>query len=309
VQIRSIDVTPRGAEMVVTISADGPLPPPPIGVLDDPPRIYMDFAGVRAGSPAFTRARDPRIHRIRIAQHSINPMVTRVVIDLTSAQPHYVELEPTRIRLAIGSSGPATAVGPGLQPLPPLREPAPAQKEAGTFPGKEAGTLNTMREPMPPGTGRRGAKPTPDLPAVSAVPAEQSPRPPPRLVPGPSLEPPPLKEVAKYHRMVATFLDRLRLQQPILASLDAQEDQSAERMQMAVDEFERIRQELTAVKPPDALKAHHDMLVQASTMAVLGAKLRLQASRSPDPGSVRNAASAAAGAILLLDRACVDLGC
>jgi hypothetical protein len=307
-QIRSVDATPRGAEIVVTISADGPLPPPPIGVLDGPPRIYLDFAGVRVGTLAGTRARDPRIRRIRVAQHSVNPLVARVVIDLTSAQPHYVQLEPTRIHLAIGGSG--TALVPGLQPVPPLPEPAPRTRtEPGAFPEKEAGTLNAMREPMPPGTGSRGAKPTPDLPAVSAVPPEQSPASTPRQVPGPSLEPPPLKELAKYHRQVGTFLDRLRLQQPILVSLDAQEDQTPERMQLAVEEFERLRQELTAVKPPDALKAHHDMLLQATTMAVLAARLRLEAFRTGDAGIVRNAASAAAGAILLLDRACADLAC
>jgi hypothetical protein len=135
----------------------------------------------------------------------------------------------------------------------------------------------------------------------------------PRQVPGPSLETPPPKELEKYRRQVSTALDRLRLQQPILISLDANEPQTVERLQMAVEEFERLRQELTTTKPPDTLKAHHDMLIQSSTMAVMAARLRIQAMQTSDPlavpAIVRNAASAAAGAILLLDRACADLAC
>ena len=78
---------------------------------------------------------------------------------------------------------------------------------------------------------------------------------------------------------------------------------------MAIDEFERLRQELTGIKPAESMRSQHDMLVQATILAVMATRLRLEAFRTSDAGTLRNAASAAAGATLLLDRACADLGC
>jgi hypothetical protein len=119
----------------------------------------------------------------------------------------------------------------------------------------------------------------------------------------------PTKDLERYRQQVSGALDRLRMQQPLLKSLDANEDQAVERVQMAVDEFERLKQELAAVKPPDTLRAQHGMLVQSSTLAVMAATLRLEWLRTGDATTKRNASSAAAGAILLLNRACGELGC
>jgi hypothetical protein len=41
----------------------------------------------------------------------------------------------------------------------------------------------------------------------------------------------------------------------------------------------------------------------------MAGRLRLESLRTADANAQRNAASAAAGAIILLDRACADLGC
>ena len=82
-----------------------------------------------------------------------------------------------------------------------------------------------------------------------------------------------------------------------------------DRVQLAVEEFERLRQELIGIKPPDSLRSQHDMLIQSTVLALMATRLRLEAFRTSDPGTLRNAASAAAGATLLLDRVCADLGC
>ena len=79
-------------------------------------------------------------------------------------------------------------------------------------------------------------------------------------------------------------------------------------MQLAAEEFERLRSDFSGVKPPETLRAQHDMLFQATTLALMATRLRLEAFRTTDAATLRNAASAAAGATLLLDRACADLG-
>src|SRR5262245_9543135 len=59
--IRSVAFSPRADEAVVTIVADGVLGPPTIGVAKDaPPRIYIDFAGVRPPVRGVSRTPDPR---------------------------------------------------------------------------------------------------------------------------------------------------------------------------------------------------------------------------------------------------------
>ena len=104
-------------------------------------------------------------------------------------------------------------------------------------------------------------------------------------------------------------MDRLRLQQPLLISLEGSEPQTADRVQLAAEEFDRLRQDLNAIKAPESLRSQHDMLFQSTTLALMAMRLTLQAVRTSDPATLRNAASAAAGATLLLDRACADLGC
>lgn len=82
-----------------------------------------------------------------------------------------------------------------------------------------------------------------------------------------------------------------------------------DRVQLAMVEFERLRADLNAIKPPETLRTQHDMLFQATTLALMATRLRLEAFRTTDAATLRNATSAAAGATLLLDRACADLGC
>ena len=99
------------------------------------------------------------------------------------------------------------------------------------------------------------------------------------------------------------------MQAPLLTALDTAEPQDPEGIQLAIDEFERLRQELAGMKPAESLRPQHDMLVQSTILALMATRLRLEAFRTSDAATLRNAASAAAGATLLLDRACADLGC
>jgi len=113
----------------------------------------------------------------------------------------------------------------------------------------------------------------------------------------------------RYKAQVSAVVDRLWLQYPLLQSLDAMEHLPAEQLQMANEELDRIRQELMAVAPPETVKTQHDLLLQAARLGCTAVRLRWDALQAADTAMVRNAASAAAGAILMLDRACAEVGC
>ena len=70
-----------------------------------------------------------------------------------------------------------------------------------------------------------------------------------------------------------------------------------------------LQRQLTARNAELQYLAQHDMLLQSTILALMATRLRLEGFRTLDPATLRNAASAAAGATLLLDRVCADLGC
>ena len=307
--IKRIAIATRGPDAVVTIEGSGNLPLPTAGFADEPPRIFFDFPGVALAAPRMTSSPDPRIRRVRAAVYSAAPLVTRVVLDLVAAEAYRVEQATGRITVILGGPA-ATAAIPPVPPLPerPPTPPVPA-------------AARESREPMHP-----AAPPTiPPLPspspspttATAPPPAEANPparpkTPPPstsRPVPGEASSALPARDLERYKRQVAPTLDRLRLQQPLLMSLEGSEPQTVDRVQLAAEELERLRQELIGIKSPESLRSQHDMLFQSTTLALMALRLTLEAVRTSDPAALRNAASAAAGATLLLDRACADLGC
>jgi AMIN domain len=311
--IRRIAIATRGPDLVVTIEGSGNLPVPTAGFADEPPRLFFDFPEVTLAAPRVTSSTDPRIRRIRAAVHSAAPLVTRVVLDLVAAEAYRLEQTAGRITVILG--GPvATTVIP---PVPPLPEPPPAAPA----PASERDPREPLH-PAPPPTVPPFPSPLPAPPPAAATPAPATPaeaNPPARLktpptpasrpLPGEAPSALPARDLERYKRQVAPALDRLRLQQPLLMSLEGSEPQTVDRVQLAAEEFERLRQELLAIKSPESLRSLHDMLFQSTTLALMAMRLTLEAVRTSDPATLRNAASAAAGATLLLDRACADLGC
>ena len=308
--IRRIVIATRGPAVVVTIEGSGNLPLPTAGFAEEPPRLFFDFPGVTLAAPRMTSSADPRIRRIRAGVHSAAPLVTRVVLDLVATEAYRVEQATGRITVILG--GPvATAAIPPVPPLPerPPTPPAPAAARESREPMHPAAPPTVPPLPSPsPATATATAPP----PAVADPPARPKTPPPAasRPVPGAAPSALPAKDLERYKRQVAPTLDRLRLQQPLLMSLEGSEPQTVDRVQLAAEEFERLRQELIAIKsPPESLRSQHDMLFQSTTLALMAMRLTLEAVRTSDPATLRNAASAAAGATLLLDRACADLGC
>jgi AMIN domain len=299
--IRSIAVSTVGDEAAVTIEAGGPLPAPTLGALDGPPRIFLDFAGVQLATRGLTRTTDPRVRRVRAGIFSVNPLVTRVVIDLTEVLPHRLELATGRVMVFIGAATPAAP---------------PAQREPMT-------TTFTVRNPRPDVKPPAGSStPAPDIPPVPPLPSPAAEPANSRSAPRasaaepsgarsphrPASAPPPAKDVEKYRAQVMTLLERLKLQRPLLDMMQTLDEEIGSRMPAAMQEFDRLRGDLEAIKPPETLRVQHDLLLQAARLGSTAARLRLEAIESGDGAVRRNAASAAAGATLMLDRAFADVG-
>ena len=116
-RVRSITVQPAadGSARVV-IEADGALSPAESDALNGPPRIYFDFPGLLPAERGAEATDCPAIRRVRVALHSAEPRVTRVVIDLVRPAPHRIEPsgDPNRLVVAIGTTASATGATPAV---------------------------------------------------------------------------------------------------------------------------------------------------------------------------------------------------
>ena len=346
--VQRISSSVVGGEAVITIEANGPLPAPTIGTVDGPPRIFLDFPGVRTSTSGLARAADRRIVRVRAAINSVTPLITRVVLDLTAPQPHRIEQATGRVMIFVGATTlqavPPLPRKPVIADPPPPRHPEPRSAPSTVMPASPPPSAPTPAHsspaaaPPPADTGV-AVTASPSAPASALAPIALVPplpeAPPPaatpsrtrrtdtspksnaaatggtsgRPTPRPSTASAPAKDLERYRTSVSALLLRLRLQQPLLQSLELLEDVGPNRMENAMEEFENLRQELSAIKPPETLKAQHDLLMQVARLGTTAARLRFESITTRDSDVVRNAASAAAGAILMLDRACVDLSC
>ena len=300
-QSLAVSSSPTG-EVTVTIAAIGPLPRPTVGVLQNPPRVYLDFPNVGMGRvPPATRSGDAPVLRIRVGAHTAPPS-TRVVIDLASPQPHRLEVNAGSVSVILGRAAP---VVPAMLPAPPTPD---AARAAAPLPAPTAG-LSRRWSDIPPVPGLSAPAPERTTVIDPVKPPASAPAAPPTATYAPLGPLPPAGDIERYRKQAWGSLDRIRLQQPLLMSLDAGEPQAADRMQMAVAEFERIRQDFVAFKPPETMAGYHSMLVQSSTLGLMAFTLRLDAFRTSDASTTRNASSAAAGAVLLIERACAVLKC
>jgi hypothetical protein len=71
-----------------------------------------------------------------------------------------------------------------------------------------------------------------------------------------------------------------------------------------------ILRTLNTVRPSEAVRTTHDLLIRSASLALMALTLRdVPPGEPPNQEALRNAASAAAGALLLLDRVCLEIGC
>jgi len=122
-QLRSVRVGKIDSGYSVTLSGNGPLIAAKVNETSDlPHRVFLDFAGVTAGSaPAVTPVNNDDIERVRVAVNSRQPLVTRVVIDLARKLPYTVETVGEELRVLF-----KMAVDTAVETAAAITEPAVA---------------------------------------------------------------------------------------------------------------------------------------------------------------------------------------
>lgn len=309
-RLRAVEVTQVGTAIVVSVEADGPLPEPSIGDAQGPPRVFLDFAGVYPATRGAAGVSGSVVRRVRVALNQANPLVTRVVVDLTAVASPRIEMEGRasgRLRLVFDSLGgegppPAGHVSPpdpaplllpaGSPPIPPVPELLRAAPASPPAPDP-----TTTIPPKPPASKAAGnpGRGIPPPPAPTSTTGTQR-------VPAADLE--------RYRTQVGAHLDRLRGLRALLTAIDQQEARMPGGLTEIRGELSGILRALNAVRPPATLTATHDLLVRSASLGLMAITLRDTPTDSAvDRDMLRNASSASAGALLLLDRVCNEVGC
>jgi hypothetical protein len=278
--VRLIDV--GDGEASVFLSADGALPSPEVGVLTDPPRIYLDFLGVAAATEGIRVNGDLLVRGVRVAVNPSRPVVTRVVIDLAAPAPY-------RIDAGLRASGQLTIVV-GVPQTEPPKAAAPATAPA-TVPAVPGAAPAALRPPQVGEPAARAAR-SPEFARAAGATAART----------------PAKDVAEYLQRASSLLERLERLRPLLVSLDAVATLPKEQLKAAAEEFESIRQALAAIVPPRTLAATHELFRDVCVLGAASAVARVAPAAPDDSTRAWNAAAAAAGAIMLLDRAWAEVG-
>ena len=147
-ELRAVRASRSGDEVTVAIVGNGPLTAASVAeAKDQPPRVLLDFAGVAASRtlPAVVGVNQADVSRVRVATNSREPLVTRVVVDLTRKTTYRVEsggADGEEVRVIFGGAAaapPSTVataavdVPDGVRTVPvsaevvlPAAEPAPA---------------------------------------------------------------------------------------------------------------------------------------------------------------------------------------
>jgi hypothetical protein len=111
-------------------------------------------------------------------------------------------------------------------------------------------------------------------------------------------------DMRQFVERVSPLLERLEASRPMLAAIDSRSSIPADRLDAALAEIDRVREELGRIRPPKTGIAAHDLLRSACGLSATALSLVRKSSDGTVPWE---AASAAAGALILLDRARTEL--
>jgi hypothetical protein len=111
--------------------------------------------------------------------------------------------------------------------------------------------------------------------------------------------------IESYGMRIAGALLRLHALRPVLVAIDKRTDDVSGDSDAAAAEFDSIGNLLSGIPPPAGRESTHALLTRACAFGGRAVRMRQEAIRTNDPGW--NAASAAAGALLMLDRANTEL--
>lgn len=145
-------------------------------VKDLPARVLLDFEGVAMGAvPATTTVNQGDVQRVRVAVNRQEPLLTRVVIDLSRKVPYTVQTLGQELRVLFTRAGEAAAAMAAPAPEPaPVPAPAPARETPSA-----AAATGTDIPAIPPAVPAPAAAPASapvpaPAPPVPAAPAAQA---------------------------------------------------------------------------------------------------------------------------------------
>lgn len=175
--LTSVVVTAEGTFVQVSLRGSGPLPAvAPSRTTEGAPRLFVDLPGVTMGDlPARINGAGP-ILRVRVAQNSIDPPVTRVVFDLSGDVTFGVAPAgpaTSDITIAVTASAPQSPLAAAARPPAPapVRVPPPAPGSAMTVPAPASRVMAASTAgTRPPIAPRTAQAPTPVAPQPAPAP-------------------------------------------------------------------------------------------------------------------------------------------
>ena len=177
--LTSIVVTAEGAFVQVSLRGSGPLPAvAPSRTTEGAPRLFVDLPGVTMGElPARINGAGPII-RVRVAQNSIDPPVTRVVFDLAGDVTFGVAPAgpaTNDITIAVTAAAPQSPLAAAARPpVPtPVRVPPPAPGSAMTVPPPASRVMAASTVVTRPAA----VTPAPTAPRTAQAPTPVAPQP------------------------------------------------------------------------------------------------------------------------------------
>jgi len=111
--VRSVTVAREKDAIAIHIEASKPLRAS-ASTLSNPERIIIDLADVRLHHPWRIPVRGTDVHAVNVSLFLVNPLVTRVVVDLARPHPYHVQASGNSLTVRI-DTGTETA---GSQPVP-----------------------------------------------------------------------------------------------------------------------------------------------------------------------------------------------
>jgi hypothetical protein len=125
-QIRHVAVVKSGDGMQIEIQTSQRVMPL-TQVVTDPDRLIIDFSDTVPGPELrAVTVNKGAVKAVRVGRVTINPPVTRVVIDLTAPLPFQLFPSSKSVIVKLGDAGTATAAAPPPEPDEPAVTPAPA---------------------------------------------------------------------------------------------------------------------------------------------------------------------------------------
>lgn len=171
VTVQNVVAAQQGNTLRVEITLNAPVTPS-VETAENPHRILLDLPGTTAGSKNKTLSVNANgVRRIRTGQHSTNPMVTRVVLDLDQAREYTVQSHGNVVVVLVGEvenrvahNTPVAATSGNLvgifrrhrDPAPAIQSPdeilasTPAPPPTPSGPAFEPPSSNASSQPAPP---------------------------------------------------------------------------------------------------------------------------------------------------------------